>query len=164
MNFIIRSASINDIPIIHQLAEGTWPAAYTDILPAEQIRLMLDKMYSSEALQEQFESGVEFLIAERENQPVGFAGFSPAEPESFVFKLHKLYVLPSEQGKGTGKSLIEEIEAITRNRGGKILELNVNRSNPSLEFYKKRGFEIYAKADIPYYQFVMDDYVMRKEL
>lgn len=155
----IRPASIEDIPVIHQLAEDTWPAAYKNILPHEQIRLMLDKMYSAEALREQFESGAEFLIAERENKPVGFAGFST---DNLIFKLHKLYVLPSEQGKGTGKKLIEEITAIAKNRNAKALELNVNRSNPALEFYKKLGFEVYAEVDIPYFQFVMADYIMRK--
>jgi len=160
----IRSASLKDIPTIHQLAGEIWPATYKNILPAEQITLMLDKMYAAEALLEQFESGVEFLIAERENKLIGFAGFSLTEPENLVFKLHKLYVLPSEQGKGAGKKLIGETIKITRNRGGKTLELNVNRRNPALEFYKKLGFEIYQEIDIPYFQFFMNDYVMRKDL
>jgi GNAT superfamily N-acetyltransferase len=93
---------------------------------------------------------------------VAFAGFSLIEPE--VYKLHKLYVLPSEQGNGTGKKLIEYIADLAREKGGKILELNVNRGNSASEFYKKVGFEIYRIVDISYHHFILNDYIMRKDL
>ena len=44
------------------------------------------------------------------------------------------------------------------------LELNVNRANPALGFYTKLGFEISETVDIPYYQFILNDYVMRKAI
>ena len=119
-------------------------------------------MYSEESLKEQMDSGIEFILAERENTPVAFAGFSLTEPG--IYKLHKLYVLPSEQGSGTGKKLILHISDFAREQGGKILELNVNRGNPASEFYKKAGFDIYRTVDIAYHNFILNDYVMRKNL
>lgn len=161
----IRPATATDIPIIHQLAETIWWATYRGILSEEQITFMLGKMYSEEALQLQMtEEGIDFLIAEREGQPVGFAGHSLTDAEKDVYKIHKLYVLPAKQGKGTGSSLINYISELARGRGGKILELNVNRGNPAFGFYKRLGFTVHQEVDIPYFQFVLNDYVMRKPL
>lgn len=126
---------------------------------------MLEKMYSEDALQLQMTAeGINFLIAEREGHPVGFAGYSLTDPQNRIFKIHKLYVLPSEQGKGTGSIFISYIAAVAREEEGQFLELNVNRGNPAFNFYKKLGFSIFQEVDIPYFEFVMNDYVMRKKL
>lgn len=160
----IRKADHNDIPGIHKLAQEIWWPSYRNIISDEQISFMLEDMYSERALQEQMNAGIQFLIAERDDIPVAFAGYSLSETEKKVCKLHKLYVLPAEQGKGTGKKLIELIVSTAKSLGGKILELNVNRGNPAQGFYKRSGFEIHHTIDIPYHQFVLNDYVMRKTL
>jgi ribosomal protein S18 acetylase RimI-like enzyme len=161
---IIRQAELDDIPAINHLAHETWWPTYTDVIPDEQIKFMLENMYSEESLKLQIESGITFLIAERENKPVGFAAWSLSEAENHVCKLQKLYVLPSEQGQGTGKKLLDEVSKIAKQSNGKVLELNVNRNNPSFAFYNKMGFEVFKLVDIPYGPFMMNDYVMRKEL
>ena len=161
---IIRQAEYSDITAINHLAHETWWPTYTDVIPDEQIRFMLENMYSEEALKLQIEAGITFLIAEREDKPVAFAAFCVTEPENQVFKLQKLYVLPSEQGQGTGKKLLTEVSNMAKKAHGKILELNVNRNNPAFEFYKKLGFDVYRTVDIPYEQYVLNDYVMRKAL
>lgn len=121
-------------------------------------------MYAPSALAQQFSEGITFLVAERNGVAVGFAAFSETNRQEQVFKLHKLYLLPSEQGKGTGKLLIEEVRTQAKNLGGLILELNVNRGNKAVDFYKKQGFDIHQTLDIPYHTFVLNDYVMRKPL
>ena len=158
----IRKATEQDIKVISELAEKIWWPAYRNIISDEQISFMLKDMYSEDSLKKQLLSGVEFILAEKEKVAVAFAAFSLIEPE--VYKLHKLYVLPSEQGSGTGKKLIAYISDFARNQGGKILELNVNRGNPASKFYKKAGFEIYKTVDISYHHFVLNDYIMRKDL
>jgi diamine N-acetyltransferase len=160
----IRHATIADIPVIHHLAHEIWWPAYRDFISAEQISFMLAEMYSLEVLEQELKGGIDFLLAEYEKKYTGFAAYSLAEVNNSVFKLHKLYILPSEQGKGTGKNMIEHIADLLERKGGKILELNVNRSNPAFGFYKKIGFEVYKTVDIPYHEFVLSDYVMRKAL
>jgi len=161
---IIRQATDSDIPAISELAEKIWWPSYRNIISDEQISFMLNDMYSAESLFEQISSGIEFLIVEREIIPLAFAGYSLTDPENQVFKLHKLYVLPTEQGRGTGKNLIEQVSTLAKEKGGDILELNVNRGNPAHHFYRKIGFEIYQTVDINYHHFVLNDYVMRKKL
>ena len=158
---IIRQAEYSDITAINHLAHETWWPTYTDVIPDDQIKFMLEDMYSEKALKTQIESGITFLIAEREDKAVAFAAYSPSDPENHIFKLQKLYVLPSEQGMGTGKKLISEVSKMARKSHGKVLELNVNRNNPAFEFYKKLGFEVYKSVDIPYNNYVLNDYVMR---
>lgn len=160
----VRKATKQDILLIKELAEKTWWPTYTDVISEEQINFMLDDMYSAESLEKQMESGIGFLIAERENIPVGFASYSQSDKDKLVFKIHKLYILPSEQGKGTGKELIEHISASAKQLGGNTLELNVNRGNKAKNFYLKSGFSIFRIVDIPYNQFVLNDYVMRKDI
>lgn len=161
---IFRSALLTDVPVISRLAAEIWWPAYKTVISDEQISFMLKDMYSEKALEEQLTSGIDFLIAERDTVPVGFAGFSMIDPANHLFKLHKIYILPSEQGNGTGKKLIAHVALLAKTSGAKLLELNVNRKNPAFGFYKKLGFEIYKVVDIPYHQFILNDYVMRKVL
>ena len=161
---IIRKAAESDISAISELAEKIWWPSYRNIISDEQINFMLNDMYSAESLKEQMGSGIEFLIVEKENFPVAFAGYSLTNMENQVYKLHKLYVLPTEQGRGTGRKLIEQVSSLATAKGGKILELNVNRGNPAHHFYSKIGFDIYQTVDINYHHFVLNDYVMRKKL
>lgn len=161
---VIREATHYDIQIIHTLARDIWWPTYRDILDADQISFMLDDMYSEKALEQQMNEGINFLITENEGQATGFAGYSLTDEEKMIFKLHKIYMLPSEQGKGSGKKLIEYVSSVAAQKGGKILELNVNRFNPAYNFYQKIGFSVYKLVDIPYHQYVLNDYVMRKQL
>lgn len=163
MNLVIRPACSEDLPAIQTLAEEIWWPTYSIILEPEQIRFMLDNMYSLDVLAEQQARGVEFLIAEREGSKVAFAGYSPGEDRTLL-SIHKLYVHPSEQGKGTGKALFQYIEQRTRESNMTVLELNVNRNNKALNFYKKMGFEIFKEEDIPYHQYWMNDFILRKHL
>ena len=161
---IIRKAAESDISAISELAEKIWWPSYRNIISDEQISFMLNDMYSAESLKVQMNSGIEFLIVEKENLPVAFAGYSLTNTENQVYKLHKLYVLPTEQGRGTGRKLIEQVSSLATAKGGKILELNVNRGNPAHHFYSKIGFDIYQTVDISYHHFILNDYIMRKDL
>ncbi|HEX8377355.1 MAG TPA: GNAT family N-acetyltransferase [Pedobacter sp.] len=160
----IRFASHHDIPFITELAYDIWPKTYESILSSAQITFMLNDMYSHESLLRQFKNGHLFLIALKENRPVGFASFSVLDSTQRVYKIHKLYLLPAVQGKRLGKQLVNFIEDDIRLKGAEVLEVNVNRNNPALNFYLKSGFEISREVDIPYHQFVINDYVMRKKL
>lgn len=160
----IRKTTVQDISVIMELAEKTWWPTYTGVISEEQIRFMLDDMYSAESLKKQMESGIEFIIAEREHIPTGFAAYAQSDTDKLIVKIHKLYILPSEQGKGTGKELIEYISDSAKKLGGNTLELNVNRGNKAQNFYLKCGFTVFQSVDIPYHRFILNDYIMRKSL
>ncbi|MXV49900.1 GNAT family N-acetyltransferase [Pedobacter sp. HMF7647] len=158
---IFETATVNDLPTIHKLAHEIWWPTYSEVISAEQISFMLENMYSEEALLQQMNEGMQFLLVNDEDGPIAFAGHCAEES---AYKLHKIYLLPRAQGKGLGKKIIDHVADIARANYFQCLELNVNRNNPAFEFYKKLGFEVYQTVDIPYYEFVLNDYVMRKAL
>lgn len=158
----IIAASEKDIPVIHTLAEKIWWPTYKPILSEEQISFMLKNMYSEAALVEQMRADINFILVKREGEDVAFAGYSFQHGPDPVLKIQKIYVLPTEQGKGTGKELIEYLSGLAKDLKIPKVELNVNRANPALGFYQKMGFDIIESVDIPYHEFDLNDYVMRK--
>jgi len=160
----IRIATIKDVPLIHQLAEDIWWPTYRSILSEEQLRFMLDHMYSIDALTQQINEGMIFILAEDLSNAVAFAGYSRSKSDPTLLKVHKLYVQPAEHGKGIGKLLLQYIEKESAQAGIKQLELNVNRQNKAFHFYKKLGFEVFKEEDIPYYNYWMNDFILRKQL
>ena len=161
--FEIQKASVNDIPLIRELAFKVWPQTYAPIISPEQIDYMLDMMYSEASLEKQIIDGARFIFIYENNEPVGFASYQETSPA--IFKLHKLYVLPSQQGKGTGRFIIEHIISEIKTLGARALQLQVNRRNNAKYFYEKNGFSVIKEFDFDIGNgYVMDDYVMEKKL
>jgi GNAT superfamily N-acetyltransferase len=161
----IRNANTSDISIIQDLAEKTWWPTYSPILTNEQIRYMLDLIYSTEALTRVMEDGSQqFILLSDERGEQAFAAYGPRKEEKSVSKLHKIYVLPDNQGKGYGKVLINEIIQRILKENNHALDLNVNRYNPAISFYQKLGFQVIREENIAIGPYWMNDFVMRKEI
>lgn len=162
----IIEASIEDIWIIQALSNQIWPHTFRDILTEEQMRYMMNMMYSSHALEDQMEKhGHHYLLIKDGDEYIGYTSYEIGYKSSELTKIHKIYVLPSTQGKGIGRKLIAEIETIARKCNDKGLILNVNRYNPAIEFYKLQGFDIVGEEDIDIGNgFLMEDYIMQKIL
>lgn len=157
----LRKAKEQDVELIKDIAAATWPATYLDIIGQNQIDYMLDKMYSKGELLGQLLSGHVFLIAEDNENQLGFAGYSISNHEERIYKLHKLYVLPSAHGKGVGKILINEVFNQVKDAGASALQLNVNKHNKAKDFYLKGGFTIIESVNLDIGNgYFMDDYVM----
>ena len=162
--FSIRPATTEDIPHIQRIAEKTWWATYASILTGEQLGYMLNTIYSMAALEQCMSDGSQtFILLEDELGKQGFAAFGSKSKQPVVYKLHKLYVLPENHGKGYGKALIDEVKKRIAVAGKNTLDLNVNRFNPAKAFYEKLGFKIVAEEDVPVGPYWMNDFVMRLE-
>ena len=162
-SLIIRKANSEDITLIRELVFQIWPQTYSSILSREQIDYMLDQMYSRASLQKQMDEGSQFIFVYDDEQPVGFAAYF--KKNSFVVKLDKIYVLPSQQGKGTGRFLLDYIIDEIKKWGASALQLQVNRYNKAKNFYEKSGFIVIEEKDFDIGTgFFMNDYVMEKVL
>jgi len=157
----IQAATSADVPTISTLAHAIWWPTYRDLLPHGQISLMLELMYSESALLDQLKNGQQFVFAVRNGTAVGFVGFQ-AKPAESIMRIEKLYVLPAEQGKGTGRQLINHVEMLASAVGIHCLELNVYRHNPAKTFYERQGFKVVSEVDIPYHGYTLNDYIMQK--
>jgi GNAT superfamily N-acetyltransferase len=161
----IKKAGIEDIEAIQALAAAIWPVAYKEILSNDQLNYMLHQFYSKNALSEQIltKGHLFYLLLNDSEDKIGFASLSIED--TACYKLQKLYVLPSQQGKNYGKMLLNKvIEHCTKN-GGKSLILNVNRYNKARYFYEKSGFKIIEEVDISIgNHYFMNDFVMKLNL
>lgn len=162
--FIVRKAAVKDIPLIRELTFAIWPQTYAALLTPAQIDYMLEMMYSETVLQKQIETdGVTFIIIYEEDKPVAFAAYSEIKPQ--VWKLHKIYVLASQQGKGTGKFIVDFIVKEIKQQQAKALQLQVKRDNPAQHFYTKLGFAIIETVDFDIGNgYFMNDYIMELTL
>ena len=123
---IIR-ATTEDVSAIQSVAEITWPHTFAEILTPEQIRYMLDWMYNTDVLTKTILSpGHDFWLFVEEGQPLGFAGVEHQYQCRKATKLHKIYVLPTAQGKRVGQQLLEHVLLEAQKSGSEILLLNVN--------------------------------------
>jgi ribosomal protein S18 acetylase RimI-like enzyme len=159
----IRHASLNDIELIRTLALRIWPHTYSPILSQAQIQYMLRRMYSHAALKQQMISGHQFILVYNAGVPIGFASYSETDP--CIYKLHKIYLLPRQQGRGSGRFVIDQVIREIQPKGALALRLNVNRHNAARGFYEKLGFTILGTEDIDIGEgYFMNDYIMEKKL
>ena len=160
---LVKKADVEDIPLIRELTFAIWPQTYSSLISKEQVDYMLQMMYSPASLQQQMKDGSTFIIVYEDTLPVGFAAYKPIDP--LTWKLDKIYILSSQQGKGTGKFIINFIVDEIKNKYVKALQLQVNRENKAKDFYEKLGFKIIQAANFDIGNgYFMNDYVMELAL
>lgn len=167
----IRKATISDIHTIRTMANVTFRHTYREILTPQQMEYMMDWMYSEESLRRQMETqGHQFWVLSVWGEDVGYVSFNIEDEDeaSILFHLQKIYLLPEYQGQGIGAQLLKHAEACMKERAGNKLahyELNVNRNNRAVTFYKHMGLSKDREGDFPIGNgFYMNDYIMTKTL
>lgn len=163
---IIREVTnVEDLILVRNIALNTWPHTFAEILTPEQIKYMLEMMYSVSSLSKQFkEKHHRFALGFDNGNPVGFAGYE-LSTELGLTKIHKLYFLPESHGKGFGKAMMDYLINVTSNNQLNTITLNVNRFNKAISFYKHLGFTISGEEVIDIDSgYVMDDYIMHLHL
>ncbi len=163
----IRPATYDDIPAINAMAQVVFRQTYRSILSPQQMEFMMDWMYSPGNLAGQMDGGHRFFVAEDDTGQQGYVSVRPDGSDAdgtAVFHLEKIYVMPDSQGHGLGKALFETAVTAARdavNGAPARMELNVNRNNPAVGFYKKLGMTILRQGDFPIgHGFYMNDYIM----
>lgn len=157
-----RVATVDDIPLIRDIAWKTFPETYKDILTPQQSDYMMEWMYSPESLLKQIaEEGHHFILAYKGDACLGYV--SVERQGDTLFHLQKIYVLPTAQGLGAGQFLFGQAKAYVKSVCPEPcrMELNVNRYNKALHFYERMGMRRDREGDFPigngYY---MNDYIM----
>lgn len=158
---VINLLSKNEMVVVREIAQITWPITYREILSSEQLDYMFEWMYNLETLQNQVEEGQLFYVLKENGKPLGFIGIELFSSKTNDLKIQKIYVLPDAQGKGVGKKLIEKAIEIAQEKGIEQVILNVNRFNKAVSFYQKIGFKISSEVNIDIGKgYLMEDYIM----
>ena len=160
----ILKAGENDLPVIHDMAQIVFRHTYLDILSPQQMEYMMEWMYSLPNLHKQLSEGHVYFIAYISGRPCGYMSIQKEGIDSgiMVFHLQKIYVMPSEQGKGVGKLLFNQaVDYVTNSFLPSRIELNVNRNNNAVGFYRHIGMTILREGDFHIGEgFYMNDYIM----
>ena len=167
MDIEIKRAGNSDLQTIHDMAKVVFRDTYRTILSPEQMEYMMDWMYSLPNLEKQVSQGHTYYIAWGGVEPLGYVSVRKDSFDSDgteVWHLEKIYVMPSAQGCGLGLRLLETVKKhVSDNKSAQKarIELNVNRNNPAVGFYKKQGLTILRQGDFPIGNgFYMNDYIM----
>lgn len=162
MHLEIRPASVAELETVRHLAERIWPECYGAMLPAGQVRYMLDWMYAPHRLRSEWDRGVRYRLALLKDRPVGYLAWEQESGVDSAF-LNKLYLVPELHGRGLGREMITSVCHEASAEGARSLELRVNRQNlRAIRAYERAGFITVQTlvTDIGG-GFVMDDFLMR---
>src|SRR3954469_2066405 len=151
-------AGDKDLPVISALAKTVWNQHYLAIISQQQIDYMLNRMYSSESLQEQIHAKQHlFFIIRVQEINIGFVSVHREQGDDWF--LNKFYIDQTLASKGIGGKAFDELKKMIL---PKKITLTVNRQNfKSINFYFKHGFKIAQVADFDIGNgYVMNDFVM----
>ena len=163
----IRKAGVDDLQSVHDMAQMVFRNTYKEILSPDQMEYMMEMMYSLPNLRKQLEEGHHYYIAQDGDNRLGYVSLQHEgadEEGTEVFHLHKIYVMPDAQGQGVGKILfdtaVDHAKQIAAGRKARI-ELNVNRYNKAVDFYRHIGMRVLLEEDFPIGNgFYKTDYIM----
>jgi diamine N-acetyltransferase len=164
----IRYGNISDATMLSKLGAKTFYDTFAKENTPENINLYIRKSFSTEIqLNELSRHDIIFLIAELEDEPVGYAKLKMnSNDESVkgtkVTEIERIYASQEYIGKGIGKELMKACINEARQRGCDSIWLGVWEKNQrAIEFYKKWGFRkvgthIFKVGEDPQNDFVME--------
>lgn len=136
MNFQIRSATIDDVPLILELIRdlATYERAPNDVTATD--KQLVDVLFGEKlaaAVRLAFENDVAVGFA------VFFHNFSTWLGKPGLY-LEDLFVRPEHRGKGYGRALLVDLARIARERGcGRMEWAVLDWNDPAIQFYRKLG-------------------------
>ena len=148
---------------VEALAAEIWTEHYTSLIGASQVRYMLKKFQSQEAMLEQIREGHRYFIVSEEQKPIGYFSYKIDADALF---LSKYYILRGQRGQGYGRTCLDFLEHQCLSTGKHIIRLTVNKGNAdTIDRYRHMGFEIVNDIVMDIGQgFVMDDHILEKKL
>lgn len=163
----LRTATPEDWKVIQKIAYNTWPHTFGTVMPKEQIDYMLALIYNQESIQNQMiNRNHQFVLALKDNQPVGFTSYECNYSNTSQLMVHKIYLQPECQGSGIGRKILDHLTEVAKHNNNKILRLKVfHKNDKAIGFYEKCGFSFAGTetTDIGNGYLILDN-VMTKEV
>ncbi len=143
MEYEVRKALIEDAESLGNIIVESWKAAYSNIIPKDEMAKFLDK----ERRKRQFERFIEneeiILIGICDNVPCGLMFGSKDNDEQLLEcgSIYSMYFLKEYWGKGLATKLMDSFINILKDEGCKRVSLWVYEDNiRARRFYEKCGF------------------------
>lgn len=145
----IRRATLEDAEVLARLAERIFRDTFATADNRADLDLYCEKSFGPEIQQQEIldANGVT-LLAETEDQPVGFAHILLQAPNVSVSanrpsELRRLYIAKDWHGRGVAKDVMAQILSAVALAGADHIWLGVWEHNPrAIAFYRKHGFKV----------------------
>ncbi|HKI45363.1 MAG TPA: GNAT family N-acetyltransferase [Balneolales bacterium] len=162
----IVEASEKDYQAIRWTTNQDWSDAFGKASTEAQTGYMLEMMYGITSLMKQpRDKRQKVCLAADDTRYLGYATYETGYRGLSKTKIHKIFILPSEQDTGIEKLLIDKVSKIARENNNHILVLNVDRGDPALAMYEKLGFcKTGCENVLIGISLLMEDYIMEKAL
>ena len=134
----IEKATENDVDAIRNVLRATWIATYGSLFSKEGVKRITNNWHAPERILYSINDKNSYIaIAKDKGKTVGVV--TAQKNGNTQLHLWRLYVLPTEQGRGIGKLLFQN--AVEAFPGIKLVFLEVEKMNlHAQEFYKRQGF------------------------
>ena len=141
---IIRDAEAADLPAVRALLVETWHATYDGIYGWQRVAEITNAWHSLDNLAAQLgrESGA-FLVALVGSEIIATASARVERDRAAL--LTRLYVLPTYQGIGIGRTLLQVTLACFPHAPVARLEVE-SQNEPAIVFYERMGFFLQRQA------------------
>ena len=139
----MRRAVIEDLAAARDVIIKTCRTTYYPIHGEAKVEDIISRWHSPNNIEHQINSGdALFGVAILNDECVGHVY---AKQSDYEFKIMRLYVLPSAQGKGVGRKLMAF--AIQNHPTAKVVNLEVDEANEAaIKFYQHLGMSIAGSA------------------
>ena len=159
-----RVCSPEQTALLGDQAKRIWNEHFVPIIGQAQVDYMVEKFQSPPAMRRQMaQEGYQYYFIREGKQVRGYTALRMDEDRLFI---SKLYVEKPYRGRGLSRKALNFAEGLCREKGFRKLWLTVNRHNErTIAIYERMGFYKAREqaADIGG-GFVMDDYIMEKDL
>jgi ribosomal protein S18 acetylase RimI-like enzyme len=158
---MIREALPEDLDVLFAICRKAYSENFAHHWNEGGLEWYLEKVYSRDVIQTDLtDAAIRYFIAYDNTMPVGFMKLKlhaalPGHSSDKGLEVDKIYFLPAYQGKGIGKSLINQALQVARDLHKDLVWLGVIDTNlPAIEFYRKIGFEFHDKTrlEIPFFK------------
>lgn len=158
-----EALSAPEIGGLSMMAKEIWNEYFPPLIGYDQVDYMLDKFLSVPVLTDQLGEGYEYYFVFKGEEPIGFFVIHPEEERLF---LSKIYLYKDHRGAGNSSEIFDFLDNRAKELGLSKIYLTVNKGNTTpIEVYKHKGYKVIDSVvtDIGG-GFVMDDYIMEKDL
>ena len=154
---------------LQKISRQTFHETFADQNSVENMKRYLEEGFSLEKLREEIQDPRSaFYFVTEGNEPMGYLKLNLANAQTELqelggMEIERIYVLKSEQGKGFGNLLFNKALEIAVANGATYIWLGVWEKNlPAIEFYKKKGMEVFDSHVFRLGDEEQLDYLMRR--
>ncbi len=157
MSSIVSRSSSQDKPLEIQLRRDILPSdvaavraitTATDFFTAEEIDVAVELV--EDRLQHGEKSEYQFIMADAQGKPVGFATYGPIPCTVGSYDLYWIAVHPEHGRGGVGRQLMEAAEQHIKAKGGRRVYVETSsrpQYEPTRRFYDRCGYRVDAVQD-----------------